>query len=96
MKNQNIIESLRNEKEYLSAKFGVEEIGVFGSYARGENTQESDVDILIKFKKPSFDALMETYFFLEKKLNLKVDIVTKHKNLSARFLAIIEKEIIYA
>ncbi len=96
MKNSNIIESLRAEKEYLNFKFGVEEIGIFGSFARGEDTPGSDVDILIKFKKPSFDALMGAYLFLEKILNKKVDLVSKHKNLSSRFLSIIEKDIIYA
>jgi len=96
MKNPVIIDRLRLEKNYLSSKFGVEEIGVFGSYARGEETADSDVDILIKFKKPSFDALMGAYLYLEKILNKKIDLVTKHRHLSSRFLKIIEKEIIYA
>ncbi|MGQ0828256.1 MAG: nucleotidyltransferase family protein [Bacteroidota bacterium] len=96
MKKHNIIELLRSEKKTLTSKFGVEEIGVFGSYARGEETSDSDVDILITFKKPSFDSLMGAYLYLEKVLNKKVDLVTKHKHLSSRFLKIIEKEIIYA
>ncbi len=96
MKNQSVIESIRSQKNYLSNAFGVEEIGVFGSYARGDETAESDVDILIQFKKPSFDSLMGAYLYLEKLLNKKVDLVTKSRSLSTRFLTIIEKEIIYA
>jgi len=96
MKNQVIIDRLRLEKKYLSSHFDVEEIGVFGSYARGEETSDSDVDILIKFRKPSFDSLMGAYLYLEKALNKKIDLVTKHKHLSSRFLKVIEKEIVYA
>lgn len=96
MKSYSVIDLLRSEKKYLSSKFGVEEIGVFGSYARGEETSDSDVDILITFKKPSFDSLMGAYLYLEKLLNKKIDLVTKHKHLSSRFLKIIEKEIVYA
>lgn len=91
-----IIDILKKEKINLQNKFGVEEIALFGSYARGEETKDSDIDILIKFNRPSFDALMEVYLFLEKKLNKKIDITCKHKHLSSRFLSTIEKDIIYA
>jgi len=56
--------------------FHVSKIGYFGSYARGEQTPESDLDILVEFSQPvgwSFFTL-ETY--LTQKLGLKVDLVT--------------------
>jgi hypothetical protein len=96
MNTNDVIATLRSEKDNLRAKFGVEEIGVFGSYARNEQTADSDVDILIRFRKPSFHSLMGAYLYLEKVLGRKVDLVTRHKGLSSRFLKIVEREVVYA
>ena len=92
---QDIFSILKKEKKHLHSAFGVEEIGVFGSYARGNATPQSDVDILVTFSRPSFNALMDTYLYLEKILKKKIDLVTKHKRLSKRFLGIIEQDIVY-
>src|SRR3989338_4964026 len=57
---------------------GAEFIGIFGSYARGENKSESDLDILVKFSKPKglFDIIgLERE--LSEKLERKVDLVTQ-------------------
>ena len=43
---------LRDHKEELKRKFGVKEIGIFGSYVRNEQTEVSDIDILVDFEKP--------------------------------------------
>ncbi|MCS4541747.1 MAG: nucleotidyltransferase family protein [Euryarchaeota archaeon] len=58
-------------------RFGVKKIGLFGSYVRGEQKIESDVDILIEFEKggKTFDNYMDLKFFLEDLLNCKVDLV---------------------
>lgn len=73
--------------------YGVDEIALFGSYAKDTSNKDSDVDILIKFKQPSYNALMEVYLYLEKKLNRKVDIICKHKFLSKRFYQTIQNEL---
>ena len=68
-----------NKDEIL--KLGIKEIGLFGSYARGEQSESSDIDILIDFEpdKENFDNYMALYEILE---NLfkgeKVEIVTKN------------------
>lgn len=75
-----IILIIRNLKPLLS-KFGVKEIGLFGSYVREEATDSSDIDILIDFehKKENFDNYMSVYEVLEKHfVNQKVEIVTKN------------------
>lgn len=54
MKSQEIINKLREEMPVMKAKFGVEEIGLFGSYARNEIKIESDLDLLVKLREPSF------------------------------------------
>jgi len=95
MNKQSIIESLKSEKSYLEKQFGVEEIALFGSFARGEDNTGSDVDILVSLSKPSYSLIMGLYLFLEKKLNMKVDITRKGPHISQRFLKNISKDIIY-
>ncbi|HOM65327.1 MAG TPA: nucleotidyltransferase family protein [Ignavibacteriales bacterium] len=78
MKNK-IQQILQEHKNYLFEKFGVSEIDLFGSYARGEESNESDVDILIDFKKgyKTFDNYMDLKFYLEELLGKKVDLIMK-------------------
>lgn len=80
----------------LKKDFGVEEIGLFGSAARNETNTVSDVDVLVKLQKPSFIKLAGLLNYLEALLHTKVDITTKHKYLSPRFLKTIERDIVYA
>jgi hypothetical protein len=88
---------IRNLKPIL-AKFGVKEIGLFGSYVRDEADENSDIDILIDFEseKESFDNFMSAYEVLEKQFsNQKVEIVTK-KGLSPYIGPHILDEVYYA
>jgi predicted nucleotidyltransferase len=80
MKNKEyILNTIRaRQKEFL--RLGIREIGLFGSYARDEQTRESDIDILIDFEpeKETFDNYMAVYELLEKLFrDTKVEIVTK-------------------
>ncbi len=74
----NAIEMLKKYDDIIKLKYGVRRIGVFGSFARGEDKKESDVDILIEFKGgyETFDNYMELKFFLEGLFGRKVDLVT--------------------
>lgn len=74
-----ILSFLKSNKQYLQSKFHVEEIGVFGSVVRGEQLNDSDIDILIKFNKHHKDFLnyMRLKHYLEKTFNKKVDLVMK-------------------
>ena len=58
-------------------KYGVKRIGLFGSYARNEQSASSDIDILVEFHrdKKLFDNYMELKFFLEDLFGCKVDLV---------------------
>ncbi len=96
MKPQEIISKLKAEMPLLKNKYGVEEIGLFGSYARNEMKAGSDLDFLVKLNKPTFLNLAGLLNFLEQLFQTKVDITTKHAHLSTRFLKAIESEIIYA
>jgi predicted nucleotidyltransferase len=75
-----ITSTLEALKPTLSERYGVETIGVFGSYIRGEETKKSDIDILVTFKKDAHPGLFEFLDleeFLAKRLGTKVDLVSK-------------------
>lgn len=62
----------------LKARFGVAELALFGSVARDEAREGSDVDVLVTFASPpSFRDFMELKFLLEERLGAKVDLVTR-------------------
>jgi predicted nucleotidyltransferase len=96
MKSVEIIKALRNDLPIMKSRFGVEKIGLFGSYARNEERENSDIDVLVKFREPALKSLIGLLDFLEAKFKRKVDIVTEGKQLSERFRAMIKSEIIYA
>jgi predicted nucleotidyltransferase len=78
MKNLEEIESiLLKHKSGLRERFKVKEIGIFGSYARNEQTEDSDVDILVEFEEPVGLLFVHLADFLEEILQCRVDLVTK-------------------
>ncbi|HUX54805.1 MAG TPA: nucleotidyltransferase family protein [Williamwhitmania sp.] len=77
---ETILSSIKKYKPELS-RLGVQSIGLFGSYLRGEQSSKSDIDILIEFKPgmENFDNYMAAYDILEEIFkNEKVEIVTKN------------------
>lgn len=71
-----IEEILKKHKLILKERFKVKEIGVFGSYARREESERSDVDILVEFSAPIGWEFIDLKEFLEEILGKKVDLVT--------------------
>ncbi len=91
-----LIEIRRHKSKLLN--HGIVKIGLFGSYVRGNQTEKSDIDILIEFEpeKENFDNYMSVYDILENMFrNEKVEIVTKN-GLSPYIGPKILKEVIYA
>ena len=78
MKTNTAIENkLRELKPFLYQKYFVEKIGYFGSYARSEQNQNSDIDILVSLKKPLGWEFFDLQEFLENELKIKVDLVSE-------------------
>ena len=75
---EEIFKTLAALNPELQSRYKVKEIGVFGSLVRGEQTAESDVDLLVDFSEDAdlFD-LVGLSLFLEEKLRCKVDVVSK-------------------
>lgn len=57
-------------------KFGVKRLGLFGSFARGDQKETSDLDFLVEFEHKTFDAYMDLKFFLEDLFSCRIDLVT--------------------
>ncbi|HNZ27297.1 MAG TPA: nucleotidyltransferase family protein [Spirochaetota bacterium] len=78
MNKNEILEKLSDLKNEVEIKNKVIIKGVFGSYARGEATNKSDIDILVEFKKgASLLDFVDISIFLEEKLGVKVDVVSE-------------------
>lgn len=69
--------TLRKLKPVLADRFFVERIGYFGSFATGEQSEDSDVDILVEFSRPIGWAFFDLNDLLERELDRKVDLVSK-------------------
>ena len=70
---------LSAQKKSLCENYQITELGIFGSYVRGEQTEISDIDILIDYEiAPSFVTLIELRDRLSEIFDLKVDLVTKN------------------
>ena len=94
MNRDEVLDMLRAHKQILSQRFGVSELTLFGSVARDQANDGSDVDILVSYYKP---ATSKTYFgvqfYLEDLLGCQVDLVTD-KALRKEFRPYVEREAI--
>jgi predicted nucleotidyltransferase len=95
-KIEEIKDTLKKHKEELRKNFKVKEIGIFGSYVRGEQKKRgSDIDILVDFEEPiGFFKFMDLEEYLSNLLGTKVDLISK-KALKPRIGKHILKEVIY-
>lgn len=71
-----IVQLLQKEQSYLAAEFGVSKIGLFGSYAKGQPDEASDIDIVVEFERPVGFRFLELVDYLEAVLGHKVDVLT--------------------
>jgi uncharacterized protein len=73
-----IINEMEMRKKDLK-RFGVKKIGLFGSFAKGEEHKKSDIDILVTFDNITFDNYTDLLFLLEKIFRRKIDLVIERK-----------------
>lgn len=90
-----LLDYLKAYKEQNSEKYYIEQLGVFGSFARDEATPESDIDIVVKMSKPDMYALIGIKQDIENYFKNKVDIVQLRERMNALLKSRIFKEAIY-
>ena len=92
MNRAEVLDILRTHKPTLEQRFGVTKLALFGSFARDQATEKSDIDILVHFDAP---ATSKTYFgvqfCIEDLLERQVDLVTE-KALRSEFRPYVERE----
>lgn len=92
---KDIIKILEQELPYLRARYGVKSLGIFGSYVKGKEREDSDIDILIEFDKPiGIFKFLEVEEYLSNVLGIKVDLVSM-KGLKDEIKDNILREVIY-
>ncbi|SEJ70044.1 hypothetical protein SAMN05216327_116162 [Dyadobacter sp. SG02] len=85
---------LSESRDYFFSKYPLKSMALFGSIARDEATDQSDVDILVEFSEPVGFEFVDLAMELEEILHCKVDLVSK-KGVKPEMLPFIEKDLIY-
>ena len=90
-----VLEVLRRHKAAFAARYGVTELGVFGSVARDEAGTESDVDIVIRMTEPKLFFMVHIKETLEETLHRPVDIIQYRKTMNALLKKRIDQDAVY-
>lgn len=91
---EEIIKTLRRIKVSLQSNYPIQSLALFGSYSRSEQTQSSDVDILVELNGPIGSKFIELAEELESELQNKVDLVSR-KAIKPQYFKAIEDDLIY-
>lgn len=93
-----IMQFLKSNKSFLKEKYHCKEIGLFGSFARNEQSELSDIDILVEFEKDTpnlFETEQALKAYLKNKFGREIDICSR-KWIKPIFKSIVLKETLYA
>jgi uncharacterized protein len=77
MTREEVLATLRKHKPELQKKYPIASLELFGSYARNEQTPESDMDFLVEFKEPVGIEFVDLLIELESILGVEVDLISK-------------------
>ena len=90
-----ILDILKHFKETNAQKYGIIKLGLFGSYARGEQTPSSDIDICILLEKPSLFKLAGIQYDLKKIFKKEIDLLSLSNSLPKDLINELNKDTIY-
>ena len=91
-----IMQFLSSHKEMMRHEFGVRKIALFGSYAKNNQSEDSDIDIMVELEEPDFMKWSGLLNYLKSNLFQKIDLITLGNHNSIHFLEIVKKEALYA
>ena len=92
---QDCISKLSSFKSACAQKYGITKLGIFGSVARKENTEKSDIDIVVEVEKPSLQLMYELNEALKQLFKCEVNLVRYRDSLRPLFKSNIERDVIY-
>ena len=92
---QECISKLGAFKQAFGKQFGITELGIFGSVARQENTEDSDIDIVVEVEKPTLSLMYELKEKLKDLFNCEVDLVRFRPTLRPLFKSNILNDVVY-
>lgn len=95
MTRSEILDILKKYKKENSQKYGINNIGIFGSYSKDEGRDESDIDIVIETTEPDLYKIVHIKYDLEQLLHKNVDIVRNREKMNPYLKKHIEKNAIY-
>jgi len=95
MDRELVLDKLKHYKETNGTKFQIKEIGIFGSVVRGENTSESDLDVIISLEKPDMYVMVHIKEDIEKEVGCAVDLVRYRTHMNKYLKEQIEKEAVF-
>ena len=96
LSHKDILSLLKSERAFLKNEFGVINIGLFGSYAKGTQRADSDIDFLVEFEEPRFEYVAGLQIYLEKRFNKKIELIRKGISVNRRLTERIGDDVIYA
>lgn len=95
MNTSDVIDILRKFKANFADKYGIMTLGLFGSFARKQQKETSDLDVVVTLKEADFFTLVAIQEELEKLTNYKVDVVNFRDSLRESFKANILRDAIF-
>lgn len=95
MNTSDVIDILRNFKANFADKYGIKTLGIFGSFARKQQRETSDLDIVVTLEESDFFTIIAIKEDLEKLTNYKVDVVNFRESLRESFKTNILKDAIF-
>lgn len=92
---QEILDTLKSFKKEAGSKYGVTRLGLFGSVARNQQREDSDVDVCFDGATPTLMTIARMEIELEKRIGSPVQLTMLHSGLPQSFLNNINRDVIY-
>lgn len=95
MTKEYILHFIKTHQDELHEKYGLIKVGLFGSYATGNETEDSDIDLYAEFENKRFKNIASVWNYFEEEFGKKIDLFYPHKNMRESLKNSIENEVIY-
>ena len=96
MTKEDILKILHQHLPYMKEMYGLQSIALFGSFAKGQATNSSDIDLLVELEKPFAKNYFGLLVFLEQKLANPIGLLRKGEHVDTKFFSSIKDDLIYA